>query len=859
MKQHVPYNFKSTEKKWQTYWENHSEKTCSHSENKKCYVLEMFMYPSGRVHMGHVRNFMIGDVIARYKRANGFDVLHPVGWDAFGLPAENAALANKSHPKEWTYSNIAAMKEQLKLFGFSYDWEREFATCDEDYYAFQQKLFLMLYDKGLVYRKESTVNWDPVDNCVLANEQVIDGRGWRSSAIVETRKLSQWFFKITAYQNELLQDLEKLPEWPEKVKLMQKQWIGHSKGLILSFKTRSQSGEVFEDIQVYSTRSETIFGASFIAISSDHPLAVKIAEHKSNVSDFIKSCSQSTVSTEDLEKMEKVGVDTGVTASIPELGIDSLPVYVANFVLSSYGTGAVFGSPAHDERDWSFAKKYNLPIKSVIKPNSDEVSEQAYTGDGTMINSNFLNGKTVREAREEIINFCENKKIGVAKEFYKLRDWGVSRQRYWGCPIPMVHCEKCGVIPANLNDLPVILPEDVEFDTAGNPLDRHDAWRKTPCPKCGLMAKRETDTMDTFVDSAWYFARFCQEEKLGDKGLDTSSMQKWLPVDYYIGGIEHAILHLLYARFFTKSLRDCDLLKVDEPFKNLFTQGMVCHKTYRHKDGTWLAPDEVENVDGQIVCKSDGSVAVAGRSEKMSKSKKNVVSPDEMVDVYGADSIRLFVLSDSPADKDMEWSDEGISGCWRFINRFWRLVELFLSKCGQTHDIDKEFSYDHLELNVKNKFQDVLNNIGSIGQLYERFHFNKAIAVIRDSVNILYELLENVEQYGQEFGNLLYLTNISISPITPHLSEEVNQKLGINSSIARISWPKHDLVEQDRDIIIAVQVNGKLRGTLNVSAGLSGAEIEQMAKNLPSVEGYLSGRDIKKVVFIPEKVISFVV
>ena len=572
----TPYNFAAVEPKWQKFWQdNELFKAKVNSEKPKYYVLEMFMYPSGRVHIGHVRNYTIGDVIARFKRSQGFNVLHPIGWDAFGLPAENAALHNHSHPKEWTYQNIAAMRKQILSLGFSYDWSREFATCDTDYYAFQQKIFLALYKKGLVYRKESEVNWDPIDQCVLANEQVIDGKGWRSGAIVQKKKLKQWFFKITNFADELLSDLDKLDGWAEKVKIMQKNWIGKSYGCSIKFVTNSG-----DNIVVFSTRPETIFGAAFIAISVSHPLSIKLSETNADVKVFIEKLRQGSVSQQDIDKQEKIGINTGLTVKHPFLNKD-IPVYIANFVMPGYGTGALFGAPAHDERDYQFAQKYDLPIINVIEHNSDEMP---YLGDGKMINSDFLNGLSITYAREKIISALCDMGIGEKQVFFKLRDWGVSRQRYWGCPIPMIHCSKCGIVPVNENELPVLLPEDVEFSGSGNPLDKHPHWKQVKCPICGNNACRETDTLDTFVDSSWYFLHFCSD-KLNKDLISSDAVSKWMPVDQYIGGIEHAVLHLLYARFFTKALADCGFIKIREPFDNLFTQGMVCSVTYQDKNG----------------------------------------------------------------------------------------------------------------------------------------------------------------------------------------------------------------------------------------------------------------------------------
>ncbi|HEY0281421.1 MAG TPA: leucine--tRNA ligase [Rhizomicrobium sp.] len=667
------YNAKDSEKKWQEAWNRSGTfLTPTDSTRPKCYVLEMFPYPSGRIHIGHVRNYTMGDVIARFKRAQGFNVLHPMGWDAFGLPAENAAREKGVSPRDWTYANIAAMKDQLKLMGLSIDWNREFATCDPAYYRHQQKLFLDFHRDGLVYRSEADVNWDPVDQTVLANEQVIDGKGWRSGAPVERRKLSQWFFKITAFSDDLLTALDRLERWPEKVRLMQKNWIGRSEGMRFAFDLSNG-----KKVDVFTTRQDTLFGASFVALSPDHPLTGELAGADPKLKAFVAECRRIGTAEEAIEKAEKLGYDTGLRATHPFDPDWKLPVVVANFVLMAYGTGAIFGCPAHDQRDLEFARKYKLPVRPVVVPEDAdpatfEIGDEAYIGPGRLANSRFLNGLSVEAAKEEVAGRLEAEGRGERTVNYRLRDWLVSRQRPWGCPIPMVHCPQCGVVPAKESDLPIKLPDDLAFNVKGNPLAAHPTWKYTVCPKCGGEAVRDTDTLDTFVDSSWYFARFCDTK--AEQPVNRAAVDYWLPVDQYIGGIEHAILQLLYARFFLRAMKKAGYVKLDEPFAGLFTQGMVCHETYKDADGNWLSPDEVEKRGGQAFCKGTGEPVHVGPSEKMSKSKKNVVAPEQIIDIFGADTIRWFMLSDTPPERDIEWTDEGAEGCWRFVQRVWRLV-----------------------------------------------------------------------------------------------------------------------------------------------------------------------------------------
>lgn len=846
----TPYNFSVVEPKWQKFWlDNHSFKT-KNRNNKKYYVLEMFMYPSGKVHIGHVRNYTIGDIVARYKRACGFDVLHPVGWDAFGLPAENAALKQKSHPKDWTYKNIETMKSQIRGLGFSYDWEREFATCDEEYYGFQQKIFLALYKKGLVYRKKSEVNWDPVDNCVLANEQVIDGRGWRSGALVEKKMLSQWFFKITDYADELLKELDNLEGWPENVKTMQRNWIGKSEGCSINF-----SCDNGDQITVFSTRPETLYGATYLAISLDHPLAKKLAESNDKIKEFISELKKGSVSKQVLDKQEKQGIDTGLTVKHPFLD-KKLPVYIANFVLMNYGTGAIFATPAHDERDYDFAVKYDLPIISVIKSENNEVP---YFGDGNLFDSEFLNGLSVIEARKKIIYEIDKRGLGKKEIFFKLRDWGVSRQRYWGCPIPIVYCPKCGTVPLKEEDLPLKLPDDVTFSGTGNPLDQHPNWKHVKCPICRGDATRETDTLDTFVDSSWYFLRFCVGKESKDL-LDKSNVNQWMTVDQYIGGVEHAILHLLYARFFTKALADCDLVDIREPFTNLFTQGMVCSVTFKNEKGEWLFPSEVQkNGEGEFVEIATGKKVTVGRLEKMSKSKKNVVDPDVIVKTYGADALRLFVVSDTPADRDFPWSDEGLDGSWRFINRVWRMF-VYLKDKGISASAVQDIELSSLDDEMQGLYKGFHKTIKDVTDSFESQSMNKAIAYIREAVNCIYATLDKAEDNISLFSVIVRDLIKLLAPISPHICEEAWSMFGFEGLVSDNEWPKFckDYIVVST-VNLPIQVNGKLRGTIDISLDASEDEIMRKALEVNNVKKVIGDKPIKKKIFIKGKIINFVV
>jgi leucyl-tRNA synthetase len=824
--------------RWQKIWDEQGTFVADDNSDKpRSYVLEMFPYPSGRIHIGHVRNYTMGDVLARYKRMTGHEVLHPMGWDAFGMPAENAAMEKGVHPGGWTRDNIANMKKQLKRIGFALDWTRELATCEPDYYGHEQALFLKLFEAGLVYRKESEVNWDPVDMTVLANEQVIDGKGWRSGASVERRKLAQWFLKITDFAEELLEGLGGLESWPDKVRLMQENWIGKSQGLRCTFKF---VGGV-DGIDVFSTRPDTMFGASFLAIAADHPVAKKMASNAPALQDFIGLCKQGGTTAAEIETAEKLGFNTGLSVEHPLDPSRHLPVYVANFVLMDYGTGAVFGCPAHDQRDLDFARKYELAVTRVVADgdltDSDFDGDVAFTGQGVIVNSHFLNGMSIDDAKADVIAKAQAEGWGAGQTQYRLRDWGVSRQRYWGTPIPIIHCQTCGVVPVPAASLPIVLPDDVTFDIPGNPLDRHPTWSKADCPKCGLPARRETDTLDTFADSSWYFIRFASQPK--DKPFDKSTAEKWLPVDQYIGGVEHAILHLLYARFWTRALAHIGLLDVKEPFASLFTQGMVTHQTFQDASGKWLSPEEVKRDGDAWTIIHSGDRATPGRIEKMSKSKKNVVDPDDIVDQYGADAVRWFMLSDSPPERDLEWSEAGIEGCWRFTQRLWRLVGQISGMTGE----DKPL--------IRKTHQIV----AGIGADIEALSFNKAIAKI-------YELTAAIEKSApsaardEAIRTLLLLA----SPMVPHLAEEAWSRLGGTGLIANAQWPVADLAMLvDDEVTIAIQVQGKLRDTITVARGLPQDEIQSLALSREKVQSSIAGQEIRKIIVVPNRLVNIVI
>ena len=871
------YNPRDAEPRWQAKWnEEKVFETDNDDPREKYYVLEMFPYPSGRIHMGHVRNYAMGDVVARYKRARGYNVLHPMGWDAFGMPAENAAMQNKVHPKDWTYQNIASMRNQLKSMGLSLDWSREFATCDVDYYHRQQHLFIDFLEKGLVYRKQSKVNWDPVDNTVLANEQVIDGRGWRSGALVEQRELTQWFFKITDFSEDLLEALDTLDQWPEKVRLMQKNWIGRSEGMTIRWEIVAGTAPAAEsEVTVYTTRPDTLFGASFLAIAADHPLAREAAAGNAEIEAFCEECRRAGTSLAALETAEKKGIDTGIRVKHPLDPNWELPVYIANFVLMDYGTGAIFGCPSGDQRDLDFARKYDLPVVPVVMPKDADaatftIGDVAHDGEGVMINSRFLDGMTPEQAFEAVAaklggTILGNQPQGERKVNFRLRDWGISRQRYWGCPIPVIHCDDCGVVAVPKKDLPVKLPDDVSFDKPGNPLDRHPTWRNVDCPHCGKPARRETDTMDTFVDSSWYFARFTAPWE--DNPTDPKAAKHWLPVDQYIGGIEHAILHLLYSRFFTRAMRETGHVDLKEPFKGLFTQGMVVHETYSRGEGTsreWVAPADlrIEEIDGgrRAVLLSTGEEVKIGSIEKMSKSKKNVVDPDDIIASFGADTARFFVLSDSPPDRDVIWSEAGVEGAHRFVQRAWRLI-------AEAADLLKTVSPNPAKdgdgLAVSQAAHKALKAIQSD---YDKLAFNKVVARIYDLVNNLAGPLTTVAAgkadpaYAAAVRNAAEILIQLVAPMTPHLAEECWSVLGNEGLVAQAQWPSFDPeLVSDNEILLPVQINGKKRAELTISRDADQNAVQAAALALDAVKAVLNGQAPKKVIVVPQRIVNIVV
>ncbi len=853
------YNAKATEAKWQKAWaEGKTFKTNNKSDKPKYYVLEMFPYPSGRVHVGHVRNYTMGDVVARYRRAQGYEVMHPMGWDAFGMPAENAAMERKVHPADWTYDNIANMREQLKNVGLAIDWEREFATCDADYYGKEQQIFIDFYNAGLVYRKESWVNWDPVDNTVLANEQVIDGKGWRSGAEVERRQLSQWFLKITDFADDLLDGLKTLDRWPDKVRLMQENWIGRSEGLKFEFDVVDAPEGIATKIPVYTTRPDTIFGASFCAISADHPIAAKLAEDKAEVAAFVEECRQIGTTEEAIEKAEKKGFDTGLKVRHPFDAGWELPVYIANFVLMDYGTGAIFACPAGDQRDLDFARKYGLPVLPIVLPNGEdtgsfEIGDEAYVGTGTMYNSRFLDGMDIVAAKAAVIDRAEEEGWGERTVNFRLRDWGVSRQRYWGTPIPFVHCDDCGVVPVKSEDLPVKLPEDVSFDTPGNPLEHHPTWKNTTCPKCGKPARRETDTMDTFVDSSWYFLRFCTPD--ADEPFDTDVVNEWMPVNQYIGGVEHAILHLLYARFFTRALKHVGRTNIEEPFEGLFTQGMVNHVTYKDSEGDWVFPELIRKKEDGSLFRSDSGLSVSeGRVEKMSKSKRNVVDPDDIIDQYGADTARWFVLSDSPPERDLLWTEAGIEGAWRFVQRIYRMVEEPAAQLAPVgSDMPESLSDGALALRKATH-----KTIKGVTADIENLHFNKAVARLYEFANAISgaKADDGIAEALREATETLVLL---VGPAMPHLAEEMWARLGHKTLVADTPWPQAiEALTVDTTIKMAVQVNGKVRDTIEVAKDLDKKAIEEIALAQPNVLKFTDGNTIRKVIVVPGRIVNIV-
>jgi len=827
---------------WQKVWDQQGTFVADDASGRpKSYVLEMFPYPSGRIHMGHVRNYTMGDVLARYRRMKGFEVLHPMGWDAFGMPAENAAMERKVHPGEWTRANIATMRAQLKRLGFALDWSRELATCEPDYYGHEQALFLDLYEAGLVYRKQSEVNWDPVDMTVLANEQVIDGRGWRSGALVERRKLNQWFLKITDFAEDLLDGLAELDDWPDKVRLMQENWIGKSRGMTFRFALAAPIGG-HDGFEVYTTRPDTIFGSSFAALSPDHPLAQALAGDRPDVAAFIAECKTGGTTAAELETAEKKGFDTGLKAVHPLDPDWTLPVYIANFVLMDYGAGAIFGVPGHDQRDFEFAGKYGLPIPRVVADSPEDagkpVAGEADSGDGVLVNSRFLDGMTVEDAKAEVIRRAEAEGWGEGTTVWRLRDWGVSRQRYWGTPIPIIHCESCGAVPVPKDKLPVVLPDDIDFETPGNPLDRHPTWKHVDCPGCGGKAARETDTLDTFVDSSWYFIRFASQP--AGRPFDKAVAESWLPVDQYIGGVEHAILHLLYARFWTRALQRIGRLDIEEPFAGLFTQGMVTHETYQSPDGGWLSPDEVDQRNGAYIVAATGEPATIGRAQAMSKSKRNGIDPEPIVDQYGADAVRWFMLSDSPPERDLAWNESGIEGAWRFVQRLWRLAEADQAGAGEGEDriLDRALH----------------QTIAAVGANIESLAFNKAVANIYELANAI----EKAPPSASRTAAAEVMVRL-VAPMVPHVAEEAWAAAGRPGLIADAPWPQADpalLVEDE--VTIAIQVNGKLRDTVVAPKGTSREELEAMAIASASVQRILAGASPRKVIVVPDRLVNIV-
>ena len=855
------YNPKETEPRWRQRWEEAQAFRAERSPGRpKYYVLEMFPYPSGRLHMGHVRNYALGDVIARFKRARGFSVLHPMGWDAFGLPAENAAMERGVDPRAWTYENIERMRAELKQLGLAIDWSREFATCDVGYYGQQQALFLELYKRGLVYRREATVNWDPVDQTVLANEQVVDGLGWRSGAPVEKRKLNQWFLRITDYADQLVDDLETLDRWPEKVRLMQENWIGRSKGLRLAFRFADTPPEGFErGLEVYTTRPDTLFGAAFVGVAPDHPLAELAARSDPKAAAFIEKCRHGAVSEAEIETQEKDGYATGLYVTHPFDPDWKLEVWIANFILMDYGTGAIFACPAHDQRDLDFSRKYGLPVKPVVlPPGADpatfEVAEEAYVGPGAIYNSGFLDGLDVEAAKAAAIARVEAQGQGEGATVYRLRDWGVARQRGWGCPIPVVHCAKCGVVPLPKTALPVELPADLDFGRPGNALARHPTWKRTTCPDCAGPAERETDTLDTFVDSSWYFARFTDPHAA--EPIDRQAADFWMPVDQYIGGIEHAVLHLLYARFMTKALADEGRLSVREPFAGLFTQGMVTHETYRRQSGEWLEPGEVaviaEGKTRRARLAASGEPVVIGDVEKMSKSKRNTVAPEEIFDVYGVDAARLFVLSDSPPERDVQWTTGGVQGAWRFVNRVWEEFD------SQPKDAAGALADDEAAERLRIATHKLTK---AVTEAIETFHFNSGIARLYEFLNLLKANPANRASPGVLAARQEALSAFArlIGPFTPHLAEECWARIGGEGMLVEAPWPAFDPeLTQDAIKVLPVQVNGKRRGEITAPAGAEASEVEKIVLDDPEIARRLEGLTVRKVIVVKDRIVNIV-
>ena len=853
------YDAPAIEKKWQDKWEEADCFAASIDHEKpKYYVLEMFPYPSGRIHMGHVRNYTLGDVVARYRRAKGFNVLHPMGWDAFGLPAENAAMERGVHPGKWTIENIAAMRTQLKSMGLSYDWSREFATCSPDYYKHEQKMFLKFLEAGLAYRKESWVNWDPVENTVLANEQVVDGCGWRSGAPVERRLLSQWFLKITDFADELLAAIGDLDRWPDRVRLMQQNWIGKSEGARVRFAINGKGPDGADDhIEVFTTRPDTLFGASFVAIAANHPLAIAIGKSNQAAADFIAECAKLGTSEAAVETAEKKGFDTGLHASHPLDPAIKLPIHIANFVLMDYGTGAIFGCPAHDQRDLDFANAYGLKILPVVLPDGEDaanfsVSDTAYTGPGKLFNSGAWNGLDIEAGKAAAIAAITAANAGSGETTYRLRDWGVSRQRYWGCPIPIIHCGDCGPVPVPEKDLPVTLPEDVDFAGSGNPLSRHPSWKHTSCPKCGKAAAREQDTFDTFFESSWYFLRYA--DPASDDGVNGEAAAYWLPVDQYIGGVEHAVLHLLYSRFFTRALSKVGYLDLGEPFAGLMTQGMVCHQTFQDKSGKWLFPTDVVKKGDAWVQIADDSEVTAGRIEKMSKSKRNVVDPELIIQNYGADTARLFMLSDSPPERDMEWTESGVEGASRFLKRVWRMAQdPELAPRGAAPLPDSEGSALAL---IRMAHKSIIGLSADI----ENFRFNRAVAQLHMLANAIADVKAGDKGASEAKRFAIETLTQLLAPLSPHIAEEIWQCLGHDGLLANAAWPQADAsLAADDEIEIGIQVNGKLRDTIMLPRDCEASDAEARALASPAIIRYLDGKPPRKVIVVKNRIINVVI
>ena len=848
------YNPKVIEKKWQGYWDkNKIFESEINKDKEKYYILEMFPYPSGKIHMGHVRNYTLGDVIARYKRAKGYNVLHPMGWDAFGLPAENAAIENKISPKKWTYENIETMKSQLKKMGLSIDWSRELATCDKEYYHQQQKLFSKFYKDGLIYKKESLVNWDPVENSVLANEQVIDGKGWRSGADVEQKKLSQWFFKITDFAEELLNSLTNMSGWPEKVKTMQKNWIGKSQGCEIKFKIINEGENItHEHLEIFTTRPDTIFGATFCALSPFHPIVDQILENNDETSELIKKMRAQKINEETASKNEKEGIKTKLYIEHPFIKNKKLPVFIANFILMDYGSGAIYGCPAHDQRDLDFANKYKLDIIPVIQPNSEDKFDgiNAYTGEGLLINSDFLNGMNIIDAKIRMIQELEKLKVGNGTINYRLRDWGISRQRYWGCPIPIIYREDGKVIPVPDDQLPIELPEDIDLNLPGNPLENHPTWKYTKCKETGMNAIRETDTLDTFVDSAWYFLRFCSPKNQNEP-FSNEEIDYWMPVDQYVGGIEHAILHLLYSRFFTKALK---VKELNEPFKSLFTQGMVCHHTYQNIERQWVYPNDVTEEGDQLIQTSTGKKVSMGPVESMSKSKKNVIDPESIIQSYGADAARWFMLSDSPPERDINWSISGIQGSWKFCQKVYSLIEENKSL------FDENIKFQNLSDEGKSLLIEIHQNLDEVTKSIEKFQMNVAVAKIYEMVNHILKYKSINTDCKTAIKDSLNILIRIIEPMTPHLAEECWSMMKNKSSLNQEPWP---IVNQEflvkSEINMVIQINGKRRGEIKIATDAKEADVLDQIYTIKNIADMLNNKIIKKSIFVPNKIINIVI